>query len=112
MFFVIFVDSYCYLDFFDFDGEQDVLIECVFDVGVICMVMICICLKNELQVCVIVEKYVFVYYVVGIYLMSVVEELMVIVDELVVLVQYFKFVGIGESGLDYYYIVDSVEVQK
>lgn len=74
------------------------------------MVMICIKLKNELFVWVIVEVYVLIFYVVGMYLMSVVSEFLVIVDELVVLFVYFKFVGIGEIGLDYYYIVDFVEI--
>jgi TatD DNase family protein len=37
---------------------------------------------------------------------------MVTVEELVKLAQHPKFVGIGETGLDYHYTSDSAEVQK
>lgn len=39
----MFVDSYCYFDFLDFDGERDDLIIWVKEVGVGLMVIICIC---------------------------------------------------------------------
>lgn len=106
------VDSHCHLDFPDFDGEQDALIERALDAGVTRMVTICIRLKNEPQVRAIAEKYAPVYYAAGTHPMSAAEEPMATVDELVALAQHPKFVGIGESGLDYHYTADSAEVQK
>lgn len=106
------VDSHCHLDFPDFDGEQDALIERALDAGVTRMVTICTRLKNEPQVRAIAEKYAPVYYAAGTHPMSAAEEPMATVDELVALSQHPKFVGIGESGLDYHYTADSAEVQK
>lgn len=106
------VDSHCHLDFPDFDGEQDALIERALDAGVTRMVTICTRLKNEPQVRAISEKYAPVYYAAGTHPMSAAEEPMATVDELVALAQHPKFVGIGESGLDYHYTADSAEVQK
>lgn len=106
------VDSHCHLDFPDFDGEQDALIERALDAGVTRMVTICTRLKNEPQVRAIAEKYVPVYYAAGTHPMSAAEEPMATVDELVAMAQHPKFVGIGESGLDYHYTADSAEVQK
>ena len=37
---------------------------------------------------------------------------MISVNDLVALTQHPKFVGIGETGLDYHYTADSAEVQK
>jgi TatD DNase family protein len=106
------VDSHCHLDFPDFDGEQDALIERALDAGVTRMVTICTRLKNEPQVRAIAEKYAPVYYAAGTHPMSAAEEPMATVDELVAMAQHPKFVGIGESGLDYHYTADSAEVQK
>ena len=44
--------------------------------------------------------------------MSAADEPMASVDELVALAQHPKFVGIGETGLDYHYTADSAEVQQ
>lgn len=106
------VDSHCHLDFPDFDGEQDALIERALDAGVTRMVTICTRLKNEPQVRAIAEKYAPVFFAAGTHPMSAAEEPMATVDELVALAQHPKFVGIGESGLDYHYTADSAEVQK
>lgn len=106
------VDSHCHLDFPDFDDEQDALIERALDAGVTRMVTICTRLKNEPQVRAIAEKYAPVYYAAGTHPMSAAEEPMATVEELVALAQHPKFVGIGESGLDYHYTADSAEVQK
>jgi TatD DNase family protein len=44
--------------------------------------------------------------------MSAAEEPLATVDELVALSAHPKFVGIGESGLDYHYTAESMEIQK
>jgi TatD DNase family protein len=44
--------------------------------------------------------------------MSAADEPLTTVDELVKLAQHPKFVGIGETGLDYHYTAESAEIQK
>ena len=106
------VDSHCHLDSPDFDGEQDALIDRALAAGVTRMVTICTRLKNEPHVRAIAEKYSPVFYAAGTHPMSAAEEPMATVDELVAMAAHPKFVGIGESGLDYHYTADSAEVQK
>ncbi|WP_299665918.1 TatD family hydrolase [uncultured Ruegeria sp.] len=105
-------DSHCHLDFPDFDGQLDDIIARATDAGVTRMVTICTRLRNEPTVRAIAEAYAPVFYAAGTHPMSAAEEPMATVDQLVALAQHPKFVGIGESGLDYHYTSDSAEVQK
>ncbi|MEM9549873.1 MAG: TatD family hydrolase [Pseudomonadota bacterium] len=105
-------DSHCHLDFPDFDGERDAIVDRAVAAGVTRMVTICTRLANEPTVRAIAEAYPQVYYAAGTHPMSVADQPMATVDELVALARHPKFVGIGESGLDYHYTVDSAEAQK
>jgi TatD DNase family protein len=105
-------DSHCHLDFPDFDTERDAVIKRAVDAGVHRMVTICTRLKNEPQVRQIAETYGPVFYAAGTHPMSAAEESLTSVDELVRLSQHPKFVGIGETGLDYHYTADSKDIQK
>jgi len=105
-------DSHCHLDFPDFDTERDAVIKRAVDAGVHRMVTICTRLKNEPQVRQIAETYGPVFYAAGTHPMSAAEEPLTSVDELVRLSQHPKFVGIGETGLDYHYTADSKDIQK
>ena len=53
-----------------------------------------------------------VFYAAGTHPMSVTSEPLARVDDLIALATHPKFVGIGESGLDYHYTADSAEIQK
>ncbi|MCA0994159.1 TatD family hydrolase [Alloyangia pacifica] len=105
-------DSHCHLDFPDFDEERPEIIARALEAGVHRMVTICTRLRNEPQVRAIAEANDPVFYAAGTHPMSAAEEPMATVDELVALAQHPKFVGIGETGLDYHYTADSAEVQK
>lgn len=105
-------DSHCHLDFPDFEGELPDVIARAAAAGVTRMVTICTRLKNEPSVRAIAETYPPVFYAAGTHPMSVAEEPMATVDQLVTLAQHPKFVGIGETGLDYHYSSESAEVQK
>lgn len=105
-------DSHCHLDFPDFDTERDAVIQRAVDAGVHRMVTICTRLKNEPQVRQIAETYGPVFYAAGTHPMSAAQEPLTSVDELVRLSQHPKFVGIGETGLDYHYTADSKDIQK
>lgn len=105
-------DSHCHLDFPDFDETRPEVIARAVEAGVHRMVTICTSLKNEPLVRKIAEDNDPVFYAAGTHPMSVADEPMATVDELVALSQHPKFVGIGETGLDYHYTADSAEVQK
>ncbi|MFC3117572.1 TatD family hydrolase [Jhaorihella thermophila] len=105
-------DSHCHLDFPDFEGQLDEIIARAGRAGVTRMVTICTRLRNEPAVRAIAEAHAPVFYAAGTHPMSAAEEPMLTVDELVALARHPKFVGIGETGLDYHYTADSAEVQK
>lgn len=105
-------DSHCHLDFPDFDGELDAVISRAAAAGVTRMVTICTKLKNEPTVRAIAEAHAPVFYAAGTHPMSVASEPMASYDELVALVDHPKFVGIGETGLDYHYTAESADIQQ
>ncbi|ARC89328.1 TatD family hydrolase [Rhodovulum sp. MB263] len=105
-------DSHCHLDFPDFANELDQVVARAEAAGVTRMVTICTRLRQEPQVREIAERYAPVFYAAGTHPMSAAEEPMATLDELLALTTHPKFVGIGETGLDYHYSADSAEVQK
>ncbi|WP_199260139.1 TatD family hydrolase [Paracoccus binzhouensis] len=105
------VDSHCHLDFPDFAGEQAALVARARAAGVSRMVTICTRLKNEPAVRAIAEAHPEVFYAAGTHPMYAAEEPLVAVEQLVALAAHPKFVGIGETGLDYHYTADSAAVQ-
>jgi TatD DNase family protein len=106
------VDSHCHLDFPDFEGELPDIIARAHAAGVARMVTICTRLRNEPSVRAIAEDNPSVFYAAGTHPMSVATEPMASVDQLVTLAQHPKFVGIGESGLDYHYTAESAAQQR
>ncbi|SDD51108.1 TatD family hydrolase [Ruegeria marina] len=105
-------DSHCHLDFPDFEGQLDEIVARAARAGVTRMVTICTRLKNEPAVRAIAEAHDPVFYAAGTHPMSAAQEPMATVEELVALSRHPKFVGIGETGLDYHYTADSAEVQR
>lgn len=105
-------DSHCHLDFPDFEGQIDTIISNAADSGVTRMVTICTRLKNEPSVRAIAEAHDPVFYAAGTHPMSVAEEPMASVDQLITLSKHPKFVGVGETGLDYHYTAESADIQQ
>ncbi|MCV2894228.1 TatD family hydrolase [Lentibacter sp. XHP0401] len=105
-------DSHCHLDFPDFDEERAEFVSRAVEAGVHRMVIICTRLKNEPSVRTIAEEFAPVFYAAGTHPMSAAEEPMTSVDELCRIAQHPKMVGIGETGLDYYYTAESKAVQQ
>ncbi len=105
-------DSHCHLDFPDFEGELPDVIARAEKAGVTRMVTICTKLRLEPQVRAIAEAHAPVYYAAGTHPMSAADEPLATVDELIALAKHPKFVGIGETGLDYHYTSESAEIQK
>lgn len=106
------VDSHCHLDFPDFADDLPEVIARAVDHGVTRMVSICTRLRNVAQVRAIAEAHDPVFWAAGTHPMSVAEDPMAKVEDLVALAEHPKFVGIGESGLDYHYTAESALVQQ
>lgn len=105
------VDSHCHLDFPDFEGDLPEVIARARMAGVRRMVTICTRLRHEPRVRAIAEAHEGVFYAAGTHPMSAGEEPMVEVEALVALARHPKFVGLGESGLDYHYSAESRAAQ-
>ena len=105
-------DSHCHLDFRDFEGRLDAVVAEAADAGVTRMVTICTKLRKEPDVRAIAEAYAPVFYAAGTHPMSAAEEPLATVDELIAISRHPKFVGIGETGLDYHYTADSADIQQ
>ncbi|MGR3824822.1 MAG: TatD family hydrolase [Salipiger marinus] len=105
-------DSHCHLDFPDFDEDRGEVIARAAASGVHRMVTICTKLHQEPQVRAIVEAHDPVFYAAGLHPMSVGKAAEVTVDQLVALARHPKFVGIGETGLDYHYTAETAEAQQ
>ncbi len=106
------VDSHCHLDFPDFDDERPAVIQRALDAGVERMVTICTRLRLEPQVRAIADAHAPVFYAAGTHPMSAADEPLASTDELIALSRHPKFVGIGETGLDYHYTSDSKDIQQ
>ena len=106
------VDSHCHLDFPDFAEELPEVIARARAAGVTRMVTICTRLASEPAVRAIAEAHEGVFYAAGTHPMRAGEEPMATVDQLVALARHPKFVGIGETGLDYHYSADSAAAQQ
>ena len=105
-------DSHCHIDCPDFENQVEQIIKNAAEAGVTRMVTICTRLKNEPKVRKLAEDHAPVFYAAGTHPMSAAEEPLTSVEELVELAQHPKFVGIGETGLDYHYTAESAEIQK
>jgi TatD DNase family protein len=106
------VDSHCHLDFPDFAGEIDAVVARAAAAGVSRMVTICTRLRQAQQVLAIAEAHPGVFWAAGTHPMHATEEPLATVEVLVALAAHPKFVGIGETGLDYHYTADSAARQR
>ena len=105
-------DSHCHLDFPDFADELPDVVTRAEAAGVHRMVTICTKLRAEPAVRAIAEAHDPVFYAAGTHPMSAGSEPMVTVEDLTTLATHPKFVGIGESGLDYHYTAETKAPQQ
>jgi len=105
-------DSHCHLDFPDFRDEVPAVVARAAAAGVRRMVTICTRLDQEPQVRALAEAHEGVFYAAGIHPMRAGEDPPVTAERLVALARHPKFVGIGETGLDYHYSADSKAAQQ
>jgi TatD DNase family protein len=108
----VITDSHCHLDFPDFADDLPGVVARAEAAGVRRMVTICTRLRSEPKVRAIAERFAPVFYAAGTHPMSVAEEPAATVEQLVDLARHPKFVGIGETGLDYHYTADTKTAQQ
>ena len=106
------VDSHCHLDFENLAPDLDDVVARARAAGVTRMVTICTRLRLEPNVRTIAERFEGVFYAAGTHPMNAADEPLATVEDLVALAGHPKFVGIGETGLDYHYTAESMAVQQ
>ena len=97
------VDSHCHLDFKDFEGELDDVVARASEAGVGTMVSISTHLSKFEGVKAVAERFDNVWCSVGVHPHQAGEEGVDTPDRLIELAAHPRVVGIGESGLDYFY---------
>ena len=105
-------DSHCHLDFADFDGNLEETVKKAQRSGVCRMVTICTQLNDEPRVRNIAEKFDCVLYAAGTHPMNAHQQPMINVSDLLEIAKHPKFIGVGETGLDYYYTKETEKDQK
>ncbi len=106
------VDSHCHLDFEDYRDDLDAVIARARAAGVRLMVTICTRISRLAETLAIVERYPEVYCAAGIHPHHVAEEGVPTVERLVEITAHPKVVGIGETGLDYFYDRSPRDMQR
>ena len=107
------VDSHCHLDYFSQPGEQAEIIARAVAAGVAEMVTIGVTLAQSREAIAIAEAYDNVWACVGIHPNHAADVLPVVESEaLAKLAAHPKVIGIGESGLDYFYDKAPKDVQE
>ena len=106
------VDSHCHLDFPDFGEELDAVVARAVDAGVAYMVTISTHLSKFDQVKAVAERFPNVFCTVGIHPHQAATERLTTAEELTDLAQHPKVVGIGETGLDFYYERSPRDIQE
>ncbi|MBE6452117.1 MAG: TatD family deoxyribonuclease [Alphaproteobacteria bacterium] len=105
------VDSHCHLDFDDFENDTSEIIERAKECGVNIILDAGNNLKEFDNQLLLAEKYPFVYSAVGVHPHNANEYPELKAEEIIAKTHHKKVIGIGETGLDYYYDYAPKELQ-
>lgn len=105
------VDSHCHLDYYGEDEIEDVVARAL-SAGVGRMVTIGVRVEQAAAVKALAERFPQVWGTVGVHPQNVGEAPIPTVEEIVALADHPRVIGIGESGLDYFYDKAPREVQQ
>lgn len=106
------IDSHCHLDFPDFAEERDAIIQRARQAGIGLMLTISTRLDQFDRVLAVAEAYPDIYCTVGVHPHEADDHPDVTAAKLVALTGHPKVVGIGETGLDYFYDHSDRDAQK
>lgn len=104
------VDSHCHLDYFP--DELDAVMARAAAAGVATLVTIGTTMEQSVQVRTLAEAYPNLWCTVGVHPMSAAKAPVPSPEDLVALAAHPKVIGIGESGLDYFYDSAPADVQR
>lgn len=107
-----YVDSHCHLDFPDFEAELDTIIQRARSMGVSHMTSIGTSLKTINKTLKVAEAYPFIYATVGVHPHDAEAEFDISYEDLAKIAEHPKVIGIGETGLDYFYEHSPKEKQQ
>ena len=105
------VDSHCHLDFPSLRNDLDGVIELAMAAGIGTIVTICTRVEQFPKILEIAERFEHIYCSVGLHPHDAAEEQNLTTARLVELAAHDKVVGIGETGLDYYYNKSPHDIQ-
>lgn len=97
------IDSHCHLNFPDFTGKLPETLERAAELGVTHMQTICTRLSEFPAILTLAKTYPNIWCSVGVHPNNVAETDVTTAEELIRLAQDPKVIGLGETGLDYYY---------
>ena len=106
------VDSHCHLDFPDFAGEMDTVVRRAGLAGIGMMLTICTRISEFERIRTVADQYDHIYCSVGIHPHEADNEPAADCARIVSLSAHPKVIGIGETGLDYFYEHGSRPAQK
>lgn len=107
------VDSHCHLDFPDFADDLDGIVARAREAGVGCMVTICTHLSKFAQVAAVADRFADVLCTVGVHPHNAVDEFELATEAtLLEAARHPRVVGIGETGLDFFYDHSPRDVQE
>ncbi|PIR34616.1 MAG: LuxR family transcriptional regulator [Alphaproteobacteria bacterium CG11_big_fil_rev_8_21_14_0_20_44_7] len=106
------IDSHCHLNFPDFKDDLDEVIKNAGNNGVSQMLSICTKLSEYEEIKQIAANYDNVFCTVGVHPHEAENHAEVKAENLVALANYDKCIGLGETGLDYFYENSPREIQK
>jgi TatD DNase family protein len=106
------VDSHCHLDFPNFQGELDGIVERARAAGLVRMVTISTRIKRFGEILAIAERFPDVFCSVGTHPHYAHEELDLTASDIVARTRHPKVVAIGEAGLDYHYDHSTPDAQE
>jgi len=106
------VDSHCHLDFPDFADELDAVVARAAEAGVRTMVTICTKVREFERVLAVAERFDDVWCSVGLHPHEAEAEPDLTTARLVELARHPKVVGIGETGLDFFYERSPRDIQE
>lgn len=106
------VDSHCHLNFPQFENNLDDVIKCAFNNDVKVLQTICTKMIEFDDILKIANKYKKVYCSVGVHPHNSEDYPRVCASDIIVHTENKKVIGIGETGLDYFYEHSSREVQQ